>query len=147
MDGITNNSIEAVRQWFRTCPLLNGERVGVNYIGDRATSFAVVASPSAISTHQNVLGEDIPDDIQQLNFSFAATDAYGADILVNASVQKLYDDIVQWILDQNSARRFPDLRHLGAVRSVTPTLTAYPSQVGADTAVYRIQLKIMYRRY
>ena len=143
---MTEHTIEAVRAWFRTCPLLNGERVGVNYIGERATSFAVIASPSSITTHQNVLGEDIPDDEQQLNFSFAATDSYGADIEVNAAVQKLYDDIVQWVLDQNAAHRFPEL-HVGKCKSVIPTLTAYPSQVGADTAVYRIQLKLIYRRY
>lgn len=142
---MTENTIEAVRAWFRTCPLLSGERVGVNYIGERAASFAVIASPSSITTHRNVLGEDIPDDEQQLNFTFAATDSYGADIEVNAAVQKFYDDLAQWILDQNAARRFPKL-HVGRCRSVIPTLTAYPSQVGADTAVYRIQLKIIYRR-
>lgn len=139
-------SIEAMRQWFRTCPLLSNSRVGVNYIGEKPTSFAVIASPSSILTHENVLGEDVPNELQQLNFTFAATDSYGADIAVNASVQKLYDDIVQWILDQNAAKNLPEI-DLGKVRSITPTLTAYPSQVGADTAVYRIQLKLIYRRY
>lgn len=143
---MTENTIEAVREWFRTCPLLSDARVGVNYIGERATTFAVIASPSAITTHRNVLGEDIPDDEQQLNFTFAATDSYGADIEVNAAVQKLYDDLVQWILDQNETHRFPKL-YAGKCKSVIPTLTAYPSQVGTDTAVYRIQLKIIYRRY
>lgn len=143
---MSENSIEAVRQWFRNCPLLVGERVGVNYIGEKPTTFAVIASPSSIVTHQNVLGEDVPNDEQQLNFVFAATDSYGADIAVNAAVQKLYDDIVQWILDQNAAKQLPEIP-LGKVKSITPTLTAYPSQVGADTAVYRIQLKLIYRRY
>ena len=140
------NSIEAMRQWFRTCHLLTGSRVGVNYIGEKPTSFAVIASPSSISTHENVLGEDVPNEMQQLNFTFAATDSYGADIAVNAGVQKLYDDIVQWILDKNAAKDFPEI-DLGTVKSITPTLTAYPSQVGTDTAVYRIQLKLIYRRY
>lgn len=143
---MSENSIEAVRQWFRGCPLLAGERVGVNYIGEKPTSFAVIASPSSIVTHQNVLGEDVPNDEQQLNFVFAATDSYGADIASNAATQKMYDDIVQWILDQNAAKNLPQIP-VGKVRSITPTLTAYPSQVGADTAVYRIQLRIIYRRY
>lgn len=143
---MSESAIESIRQWFRGCPLLTGERVGVNYIGEKPTSFAVIASPSSIVTHQNVLGEDVPNDEQQLNFSLAATDSYGADIAANASTQKLYDDIVQWILDQNIARNLPQIP-VGKVRSITPTLTAYPSQVGADTAVYRIQLKVIYRRY
>ena len=143
---MSENSIEAVRQWFRGCPLLAGERVGVNYIGEKPTAFAVIASPSSILTHRNVLGEDVPNDEQQLNFVFAATDSFGADIQVNATTQKLYDDIVQWILDQNAAKQLPQLS-VGKTMSVTPTLTAYPSQVGADTAVYRIQLKLIYRRY
>jgi len=145
LDGNTN-TIEAIRQWFRTCPLLSGKRVGANYIGEKPTQFAVIASPSSIITRENVLGEEVPAELQQLNYSFAATDNYGADIAVNASVQKLYDDIVQWILEQNAAKIFPVIS-LGKVRSITPTLTAYPSQVGADTAVYRIQLKIIYRRF
>ena len=141
-----SSAIEAMRQWFRTCPLLTGSRVGVNYIGEKPTSFAVIASPSSIQTTENVLGEDVPNELQQLNFTFASTDSYGSDIALNEGAQKLYDDIVQWILDQNAAKNFPQLE-LGKVRSITPTLTAYPSQVGADTAVYRIQLRLIYRRY
>ena len=140
---MNDNAIEAIRQWFRTCPQLSGNRVGLNYISEKPTSFAVIASPSDIRTHENVLGEDVPDDIQQLNFSFAATDSYGADIAVNGAVQKLYDDIVQWILDQNARKSFPQISH-GKVRSIKPTLTAYPSQVDADTAVYRVQCKLTY---
>ena len=139
------STIESMRQWFRTCPLLSGNRIGANYLGEKPASFAVIAYPSSITTHENVLGEDVPDELQQLNFQFAATDSFGADITVNTAAQKLYDDIVQWILEKNAKKQFPVIE-LGKVKSITPTLTAYPSQVGTDTAVYRIQLRLIYRR-
>lgn len=53
--------------------------------------------------------------------------------------------IVAWILEQNAKRNFPAFTG-GRIKSIVPTLTAYPIEIGSDAARYQIQLRITYRR-
>ena len=56
-----------------------------------------------------------------------------------------YRENVAWIIEQNTLRNFPELDE-GRVKSIVPTLTAYPAQIGSDAAKYQIQLRMTYRR-
>lgn len=142
----SSNLTDALRVWFRDCPALTaGAKFGVNYLAERPTEYAVYATPSTIRYRENVLGEEVPEDTQTQNFIFASKEAYGADTGTNIAAMAFYEAVTVWIQAQNAARNFPRFTG-GKVRSITPTLTAYPAEVGADTAKYQIQLKITYRR-
>ena len=140
------NNTEQIRAWFRTCPaILNTNRFRIDYLAENPTEYAIYASPSSINYHENVLGEEVPNDIQTLNFIFASKESYGADVQQNLANMGFYDEVVLWVLEQNSLRNFPRIQG-GRVRSIVPTLTAYPAEVGSDSAKYQIQLKLTYRR-
>lgn len=140
------NNTEALRTWFRTCPKISGnKRFGVDYLAEKPTEYAIYASPSTLRYHENILGEDVLDDIQTQNFIFASKEPFGADAQQNAANLMFYQGIVDWILTQNEARSFPDWSG-GRVKSIVPTLTAYPAQVGSNAAKYQIQLRVTYRR-
>lgn len=116
----------------------------MDYLAKEPTEYAIYSVPSTISYHENILGEDIPDSIQTLNFIFASKQPYGADIQQNLENLAFYQDVVAWIIEQNTARNFPEISE-GKVKSIVPTLTAYPAEIGSDTAKYQIQLKLTYR--
>lgn len=140
------NNTEKIRDWFRTCPvILDTNRFCVDYLSESPTEYAIYASPSLIKYHENVLGEEVPDEIQTLNFIFASKESYGADVQQNLANMGFYDDIVAWIMEQNSLRNFPAI-NAGRVKSIVPTLTAYPAQIGSDSAKYMIQLRMTYKR-
>lgn len=140
------NSIEKLRDWFRECPaILRGNRFRVDYVAEKPTEYAIYAVPSTLRYHENILGEEVPDDIQTQNFIFASKENYGADIEQNLANIKFHQDVTDWIIEQNAARNFPQWND-GRVTSIVPTLTAYPAQVGSSTAKYQIQLRITYRR-
>lgn len=140
------NNVDQLRKWFRTCPSLSvNNRFRVDYLSENPTEYAIYASPSTLSYYENVLGEDVPNDIQTLNFIFASKESYGADIQTNLANMGFYDDVMIWVLTQNAARNFPTIRG-GVVKSIVPTLTAFPSEIGSDTAKYQIQLKLTYKR-
>ena len=146
MPQASNSLTEALREWFRGCPLLQAHaKVGVDYLPAEATEYAVYEVPSSIKYVENVLGEEIPADKQTQNFTFAAKLPYGADVSQNISNAEFYEAIVLWIMQKNQAREFPVFSG-GNVISITATLTAYPSAVGSDVAQYQIQLRITYRR-
>ena len=144
MPAVSN--IEALRTWFRTCPALSpGNRFQVDYLAENPTEYALYAVPSAINYRENVLGEEVPADIQTLNFIFASKESYGADVVQNLANLGFYEDVTLWILEQNAHRNFPRIND-GTVRSIVPTLTAYPAEIGSETAKYQIQIRMTYRR-
>jgi len=145
-DNQTINNTEALRSWFRQCPILQaGKRFGVDYLSDSPTEYAIFASPSTLSYHENVLGEEVPNDEQTLNFIFASRVSFSEDVRQNLDTLGFYEAVVVWITEQNAARNFPSLS-CGKVKSILPTLTAYPAEVGTGAAKYQIQIKMTYRR-
>ena len=140
------NNVEQLRKWFRTCPALSDDnRFRVDYLSESPTEYAIYASPSTIVYRENVLGEEVPAEIQTLNFIFASKESYGADVQTNLANMGFYDDVVLWVLEQNALRNFPTING-GRVKSIVPTLTAFPAEIGSDTAKYQIQLRMTYKR-
>lgn len=140
------NNVEQLRNWFRNCPAIKaGNRFRVDYVAEMPTEYAIYAVPSTLRYHENILGEEVPDDVQTQNFIFASKEHYGADIQQNLANLGFHQSVVDWILEQNEARNFPTWSG-GRVTGIVPTLTGYPAQVGSDAAKYQIQLRITYRR-
>lgn len=139
------NNLEQLRAWFCSCPAIrSGNRFRIDYLAENPTEYALYAVPSSIAYHENVLGEDVPDAVQTVNYIFASKESYGADIQQNLANMGFYDAVVTWIMEQNAAHDFPEING-GVVKSIVPTLTAYPAEVGSDSAKYQIQLKMTYR--
>lgn len=140
------NNAQQLRTWFRTCPILaSGVRFNADYVAGKATEYAIYSVPSPLKYHENILGDEVPDDDQAQNFIFVAELPYGADVQQNLANLGFMQAVAGWILQQNAERTFPAWAG-GRVKSVLPTLTGAPVQASANTAKYQIQLKINYRR-
>lgn len=140
------NNAEQLRNWFRGCPALaEGSRFHMDFLAENPTDYALYAVPSTIVCQENVLGEELPADIQSIDYIFASKESYGPDVEQNLANLGFYDEIVCWIIQQNALRNFPAINE-GRIKSIVPTLTAYPIEIGSDAARYQIQLRITYRR-
>lgn len=140
------NNTESLRNWFRKCPEISrNNRFRADYLAEGPTEYAIMSVPSTLKYHENILGEEVLDDDQVQNFIFASKEVYGADVQQNLANLAFYQSIVNWIIDRNNAKDFPEWDS-GRIRSILPTLTAYPAQVGSNVAKYQIQLRINYRR-
>ena len=142
---MSDNNTELLRDWFRTCPLLSSDnRFRVDYVAESPTEYAIYAVPSSLRYTENILGEEVLNPVQTQNFIFASKENYGADIQQNLKNLGFHQDVMNWILEQNSAKNFPNWSG-GVIKSIVPTLTGYPAQVGSSAAKYQIQLKVTYR--
>lgn len=140
------NNIEELRKWFRTCPAIeNRNRFGINHVSEKPTEYALYSVPSNLRYRENVLGERVLEDTQTENYIFASKESYGADIEQNIAVLGWYQEIVTWIVSQNNAGIYPDIAN-GTVKSILPTLSAYPAEVGSSVAKYQIQIAVQYKR-
>ena len=140
------SNAERLRQWFCGCPALaEGSRFHLDYLPENPTDYSLFAVPSEIVTRENVLGEEIPLEEQSVDWIFASKESYGPDVEQNLANLGFYDEVTEWIIRQNASRNLPTMNE-GRVKSIVPTLTAYPIQQGSDVARYQIQLRLRYRR-
>ena len=143
---INKSNAEHISNWFRACPAVRADkRFRIDYLAETPIEYAIYASPTTMRYHENILGEEVPDDIQNLNFIFAAKEPYGADIKQNSANLAFFEEVAGWVMEQNASRNLPTINE-GMVKSIVPTLTAFPAAIGIDAAKYQIQLKITYRR-
>ena len=64
---VTN--IEHLRSWLRDCPALSKKnRFRVDYLSESPTEYALYSVPTTIAYRENVLGEEVPREIQTLDF-------------------------------------------------------------------------------
>ena len=76
------NNVEQLRNWFRTCPaILDSNRFRIDYLDKDPTEYAIYAVPSTMTYRENVLGEEVPADIQTLNFIFASKESLDLSIV------------------------------------------------------------------
>lgn len=140
------NNTEAMRLWFRQCPAISkANRFRADYLAESPTEYAVFSVPSMLRSSENILGETVILADQTQNFIFASKEVYGADIQQNLANLAFYQEVTEWIIQQNNEGNFPEWDG-GEVKAILPTLTAYPAQVGSNVAKYQIQIRVDYRR-
>lgn len=135
-----------LRSWLRECPAIQkSKRFRVDFLSDNPTEYALFAVPSTLKYHENILGDYVLNDDQEVDYIFASREIYGADVRQNLENAAFYSELNMWIIEQNNLRNFPEIAD-GKVYAITPTLTAFPVQVGSSAAKYQIQIKMKYRR-
>lgn len=140
-----SNNLQTLRQWFRECELLTTRNpFRVDFIGDTDEEYSIQQSPSAIQYWQNVLGEYIQRNEQQLNFMLRFRLPFGQDVQQNLYNAGFCQGVCAWIQEQNSKRNFPQISE-GTVVGIVPSLSPYVAEAGTDSAIYQIQMQITYK--
>lgn len=141
----TVNNAEHLRRWLRSCPALSYDnRFRIDYMAEEPVEYSLISVPSSIVYRQNVLGESIPRENQTMQFIFATREMWGADERQNLNNLGFYQDVIAWMIEQNSRLNFPRINE-GQVTSIKPILTQYVSAPGTDSARYQITIEASYR--
>lgn len=144
---MANSNAELMRKWFRTCPLLERtNKFRVDYLGEVVDEYAIFVAQDNIKYHENVLGEAVMDELQEVNYTFASKRYFGSDDSQNIENLDFFQGVSDWIYAQNLARNFPDMVN-GRIISMMPTVTSSITQATDDSARYQINIKVTYKRY
>ena len=129
--------IEAVKAWLESCPLLEGERIAVDYLAAEPGSWAIDVVPV-----QPIIKRYINGATQrQYSFDLAAKRRYGDDIAQNSGNLELYEQLAAWL----SAPPF--LPAFGAGKRVQKTEAAssgFAAYADTKSARYQISCRIIY---
>lgn len=139
-------TVDALRNWFRECPvILKGKRFGIDNLSADPTEYAIYMSPSTLQTGVDITGDVYVKSIQEQSFIFASRERHTADVLQALANHGFYDGVINWIIQQNKEKNFPEIAD-GTVISVMPSLTQYLFEAGANSGRYQISCKLKYRR-
>ena len=141
----TVNNTNSLRTWLRTCPAIaKGKYFGADYIGEKATEYAVFSVPSTRRYRENILGQRKLLPRQEQNFIFAAKVPYGADVPQNLNNLAFFQEVSDWISQMNAAQDFPEWAD-GQITAIEASNTGAPVQTGSDAARYQFQIKVTYK--
>lgn len=139
------NNTEKLRAWLRTCPsIAQSKYFGADYMGEKATEYAVFSIPSSLKYRENILGKRVPRESQEQNFVFAAKIPYGSDVAQNLENLGFFQDVDTWVRAQNKTGNFPEWND-GTITAIEVTNTGAPIQIGTDAARYQLQIKVTYK--
>lgn len=131
-----NSLISMIKDWFRTCPVLDDKRIDIDCLGETPGQFSVDGEPTELIVTRYFDGSTV----RRLSFSIASRSYYGEDIADQDANLAAFERLCEWLEMQRLYRRWPDLGDGRRVRSLRPTTTAYPVLVDADTGTARYQM-------
>lgn len=130
--------IEALRQYFTKCPLLEADSsLSVSYLDSEGLSYAIELLPSEEWYRRYVDG----GGIKKLTFAFTSRMPYDLASLENSENLSFYLKLVEWLEAQNKERNLPEIE--GAIR-IEALSQGYLAYGDGKTGVYQIQLQLLY---
>lgn len=132
--------IEALRIYLRTCPLLAGGRINVDFLPEKIGIYSIEAVPISEVIRQYVDGSSV----RQFAFVIASREVYGSDIRQQIDNLGFFEMLSDWLHYQSKVRDLPDLGAGRTPLDIKTTTSGYAFVPDTDTARYQIQCRLEY---
>ena len=127
-----------MREFLSTCPMIDGQKIKVNYLGDKAISYTLDEEPTEEKIDEFVGGSSIRKRL----FIFASREAYSAAEIENMKVSAFFDSFSDWIESQNDVGNLPELPIGCEAQSVEVLTSGYSMSADVETHKQRYQIQI-----
>lgn len=131
--------IDYIRSLLRTCPLLENERINVDFLDAQNGSYSVNTSPAAPIVKRFIDGSSI----RQYVFTFSSAELYGEEIRQNLENAGFWEDFMEWI----ESVTLPQSLETGQEPQKIEVLSSgYAFMTDADSARYQIECRLLYKQ-
>lgn len=136
-----NNIIQYIRDFILTCPLVNGERVNVDYIGQEM-SYSIDTLPCSpiIQTYTD------GGTKRQFQFAFMSNEEYDEDARVNIENSGFYEAFEEWLDTQSMLGKLPDMTEKKYPIRFETLNRAYLYDIEENKARYRVECRLIYEQ-
>ena len=134
------SGIEAIRTYLRTCPLLEDEKINVDFLGEKAGSYTVDIVPSKETVTKYVDGSSR----RQLEFVIASRADWGEEFRQNVENIDFFEQLSAWLETQSNAGSLPVLDAGKTAQKVEALTGGYALEAETNTARYQIQCRLIY---
>lgn len=132
--------IDAIRDYFLDCPLTQGKKINVDYLGVAAVEYTIDPVPTTPILQKYADG----GAMKQFVFVFGSREFYGADTLQNIENSGFYQMFSEWLDEQNKIGNLPTLAGKKKARLIEATTQGYLMGSNDDNARYQIQCRLTY---
>ena len=95
--------IEAVRSFLRTCPLLAGERLNVDFLPEEAKTYSIDVVPCRAILEEYIDGSSL----RQFLFVISSREFHGQELKTNVGNLAFYEQLGDWMEAQSRATILP----------------------------------------
>ena len=138
MADLIDSITAGMQEFLSTCPMIDGKKIKVNYLGNTAISYTLYEEPTEEKLDEFIGGSSI----RRRLFIFASREAYSAAEIENMKVSAFFDDFSDWIETQNDADNLPKLPAGCEAQSVEVLTSGYSMSADAETHKQRYQIQL-----
>lgn len=135
--------INDIRKFIKdNCPLVDGVKINVNYLGERARRYTLEQEPVSRVIKKYSDG----GTMRQLVFVFASRELFGEEDRENLEISRFYEELAEW-LDKTSADGIlPKLADGKTALKIEALTGGYLMSNDQRTARYQIQCRLIYKQ-
>lgn len=137
--------VESIKDFLKLCPMLENNKIRVNYLGNEAVEYTIDPTPS-----QNVVREYLDGTIEcRYTFNFSSREYYSKQVAQNIHNSKFYEDFANWLFQCTKNGNLPDLGNNKTADSIEAISSGYlfSTQSGLGMAKYTIQCALTYTQF
>ena len=134
--------IDSLKDFFEECPLLEGGRINVNYLGPKKADYSIEGVPSDPVIRRYVDGATL----RQYVFVFASREYYDEDQLQNMDTARFYEELGAWIEEKNSRGELPLLKDGCRALILEVSTGGYILSARSGSARFQLQCRLIYRK-
>ena len=127
------SKMEKIKEFIETCPLLEGDKINVDYLDDEVYSYSIDKTPVQPQARKFVDGFG---GKYQIAFDFTVQLPLTPAVIDNLTNSAFGEDYTEWIKAQNKSRSLPNIN--GAF-SIECTSQPYVLQKTDTQVIYIIQ--------
>lgn len=132
------SKMELIKEYIETCPLLDGDKINVDYLDDEVYSYSIDRTPS------NPILKKFNDGMggkKQITFDFTVTAPISSRVVNNLANSIFGEDFMEWIKEQQRLRNLPKINGAFSIECTSPSYILQKTEI---TAIYIIQMNFTY---
>lgn len=137
---MSESIIAGITNFFMACPLLQDGVFRVNALGDQAIEYNIETGIFNPILKRYVNG----DTLRQYQFNFVSREYYDMDRIQNIQNSEFYERFGEWVEEQESLGKFPELPEGCEHDSLSVLSSGYIMDISMRNARYQIQLQLIY---
>lgn len=138
------NIVTALQSYFNTYPGLQQEKIFVNFLKEKGSSFSIIPSPTQPITNYYIDGSYE----KRYTFSLVGRFNYSQEVAMNIQNSEFFQNLEEWLIDNNDNGNLPDLGEGYRPIAINVTSNGYLLGISPDgkTGQYEIRFELNYEK-
>lgn len=132
--------IDGLRNFLLTCPLFDGAKISVDFLGDNPVGYALYAAGAAPVIKEYTDG----DSLRQFVFHIDIREEYGKSSVKNMDKNKFCETLADWMDDKTMDGILPEIGADKKAQAIEVLSSGHLKSTNASDCIYTARCRILY---